>query len=286
MRIPEKALEKAGGRLGLIKIAQQQVVLVPRNATVVVSAFVTDSVPGSCLAMTQATQKTVLPEGAEVIPNLMRFQDGCTMRLKVKIANPTESPILIPPRGLIGELQEVQIEEGKESASELIPEQGDTKEQTFLGMFADHDMSALTVEQQEQVRKLLLRYPDVFSHHDLDIGHVEMVTHRIDLTDEIPFKQRHRRIPPSMYDEVKDHLQQLLKGGIIRQSNSPWASGVVLVRKKNGKLRFCIDLRQLNNRTIKDAYALPRIEELLDHLKGVTFFTSLDMQSGYCQVEI
>ena len=74
--------------------------------------------------------------------------------------------------------------------------------------------------------------------------------------------------------------------GAIRKSNSPWASAVVLVRKKDGSLRFCIDLRHLNNRTIKDAYSLPRIEETLDCLNGAKIFTSLDLKSGYWQVEM
>ena len=73
---------------------------------------------------------------------------------------------------------------------------------------------------------------------------------------------------------------------MIRKSSSPWASAVVLVRKKDGSLRFCIDLRHLNNRTVKDAYSLPRIEETLDCLNGAKIFTSLDLKSGYWQVEM
>ena len=73
---------------------------------------------------------------------------------------------------------------------------------------------------------------------------------------------------------------------MIRKSSSPWASAVVLVQKKDGSLRFCIDLRKLNARTIKDAYSLPRIDETLDHLGGSVIFTSLDLKSGYWQVEM
>ena len=78
----------------------------------------------------------------------------------------------------------------------------------------------------------------------------------------------------------------MLDLGAIRPSDSPWCSAVVLVKKKSGELRFCIDLRKLNARTVKDAYSLPRIDETLERLKGSCIFSSLDLKSGYWQVEI
>ena len=78
----------------------------------------------------------------------------------------------------------------------------------------------------------------------------------------------------------------MLDLGAIRPSNSPWASAIVLVRKKDGRLRFCIDLRKLNNRTVKDAYSLPRIESILDSLGGAQIFSTLDLKAGYWQVEM
>ena len=89
-----------------------------------------------------------------------------------------------------------------------------------------------------------------------------------------------------MYEEVKVHIQEMLDVGAIRPSNSPWASAVVLVWKKDGKLWFCIDLQKLNARTIKDAYSIPRIDEMLDCLNGAEWFSSLDLKSGYWQVEM
>jgi hypothetical protein len=89
----------------------------------------------------------------------------------------------------------------------------------------------------------------------------------------------------AMFDEVKEHIKQLLTAGTIRPSHSPWTSNVVLVKKKNGKLRMCIDYRHLNNNTNNDSYALPRIEDLLDSLGGNTYFTTVDMKSGYYPVE-
>ena len=113
-----------------------------------------------------------------------------------------------------------------------------------------------------------------------------LVKHHIKLTDPIPFKEAYRRIPQQMYDEVKAHIQEMLDLGAIRPSNSPWASAIVLVRKKDGRLSFCIDLRRLNNRTVKDAYSLSKIESILDSLLGAKIFSTLDLKAGYWQVEM
>ena len=139
---------------------------------------------------------------------------------------------------------------------------------------------------QQEAKEMLKRNAKVFSKDDMDMGRTNLVKHHIKLTDPVPFKEAYRRIPPQMYDEVKTHLQEMLDLGAIRPSNSPWASAIVLVRKKDGRLRFCIDLRKLNNRTVKDAYSLPRIESILDSLGGAQIFSTLDLKAGYWQVEM
>ena len=139
---------------------------------------------------------------------------------------------------------------------------------------------------QQEAKEMLKRNAKVFSKDDMDMGRTNLVKHHIKLTDSVPFKEAYRRIPPQMYDEVKTHLQEMLDLGAIRPSNSPWASAIVLVRKKDGRLRFCIDLRKLNNRTVKDAYSLPRIESILDSLGGAQIFSTLDLKAGYWQVEM
>ena len=133
---------------------------------------------------------------------------------------------------------------------------------------------------------MFINYQETFSKTDMDLGRAANVKHHIILTDPIPFKERYRRIPPQLYDEVRNHLQEMLKLGAIRRSCSSWASTIVLVRKKNGKLRFCIDLRKLNSKTLKDSYALPRIEQTLESLADSMVFSTLDLTSGYCQVEM
>ena len=135
-------------------------------------------------------------------------------------------------------------------------------------------------------KSLLREYADIFSKDDLDLGRTDLTKHKIELTDYTPFKQSYRRIPPHLYDQVKAHLEDMLKLKAIKKSYSPWSSSIVLVQKKDGTLRFCIDLRELNNRTIKDNYSLPRIEHHLEQLIGATWFTTLDLKSGYWQVEL
>ena len=141
-------------------------------------------------------------------------------------------------------------------------------------------------EDKKAVDELFKEYGRLFALEKNDLGHTTKVKHKIWLNDYTPFKERYRRVPPHLYEEVWKHLKEMVKIGAIRKSSSPWASAVVLVRKKDGSLRFCIDLRHLNNRTIKDAYSLPRIEETLDCLNGAKIFTSLDLKSGYWQVEM
>ena len=102
----------------------------------------------------------------------------------------------------------------------------------------------------------------------------------------MPFKKHYRCIPPHMYDDMRAHIQAMLHISAIHWSLSLWASTVVLVWKKDGGLRFCIDLRKLNNWTGKDAYSLPRIDKTLDSLQGSQWFFSLDLKSGYWQVKM
>ena len=144
----------------------------------------------------------------------------------------------------------------------------------------------LTGLQLEVAKELVQKYDIAFSLHDLDLGRCSKTKHRIPMLDPSNFKLPYHRIPPSMYEEVRKHLQEMLALDAIRVSQSPYASPVVLIRKPNGKIRFCIDFRKLNSRTKKDAYALSRISEMFDSLHGARWFSCLDIKSAYWQVEV
>ena len=126
----------------------------------------------------------------------------------------------------------------------------------------------------------------LFTLNDLDLGKTSIVKHTIKLTDYTTFKERYCRIPPHQFEEVRKHLQEILEIGAIGHSNSPRANAVVLVQKKDGSLRFCIHFGKLNSHTVKDAYSLPGIMEMFVWLNGAQWCTSLDLKTGYWQVEL
>ena len=118
-------------------------------------------------------------------------------------------------------------------------------------MFSKLDLTGYddwTQDQCDMMDAVIERYHHIFAVEDLDLGRTDLVKKEIKLTNYVRFKERYRRIPPHQYEEVRKHLDEMLRIGAIRRSNSLWASAVVLLHKKDGALRFCIDLRILNER--------------------------------------
>ncbi|GFY22526.1 retrovirus-related Pol polyprotein from transposon 17.6 [Trichonephila clavipes] len=144
----------------------------------------------------------------------------------------------------------------------------------------------LSPEQKSSAERLFQEFEDVFSRNSSDIGHTTVTQHRIDTADHPPIKQHPRRLPFAKQEEVGTLLREMQENDIIEPSSSPWASPIVLVRKKDGSTRFCVDYRKLNDVTKKDSYPLPRIDDTLDTLSSHKWFSTLDLKSGYWQVEI
>ena len=119
---------------------------------------------------------------------------------------------------------------------------------------------------------------------DGNVGFTDKVRHKIDTGNADPVRTPPYRRSFAEKDELDLHLDKLLAENKIRKSDSPWASPVVMVQKKDRTMRFCIDYRRVNALTKKDAYPLPRIDEALDSLSGAKWFSTLDLASGYWQV--
>lgn len=144
----------------------------------------------------------------------------------------------------------------------------------------------LETSELAAIRELLYRNLSVFSSGDNDLGRTHLTLHQIDTGGARPVKLPPRCVLLHLQHEVSEHLRQMLENDIVQPSPSPWAAPVVLVRKRDGSLRFCVDYRKLNDLTRKDAYPLPRIDDALDSLSNACWFSTLDLASGYWQVEV
>lgn len=237
-----------------------------------------------------------LPEGLLVSPALVHAERGT---IYAPVTNVGQSDVWLAPRRVVGKVQAVESREILAGNSPHIELSVDVSTQECTAYVAvqsvdpDGDASVgidqfnflgLTPDENTEARLLLTKYQHLFSKGEGDLGCTNLITHEIPLLDEVPVRQPYRRIPPSQYEAVREHIKQLLDSQVIRESCSPYASPIVLVMKKGGGLRMCVDYRQLNARTRKDAYPLPRIEESLDALTGSKWFSTLDLASGYNQV--
>ena len=147
-------------------------------------------------------------------------------------------------------------------------------------------VAGLTETECADVCQLLAQFSDVFSAGPHDLGCTDLIKHHIDTGSSKPVRQPPRRLPWAKRDDAEKCIQEMQEQGIIEPSSSPWSSPVVLVQKKDGTNRFCVDYRRLNEVTHKDSYPLPRIDDTIDALSGVEWFSTLDLKSGYWQVQL
>ena len=149
----------------------------------------------------------------------------------------------------------------------------------------------LTSDQVVELRALLLKYHRVFQWNaDETTGRTNLAVHRINTGNAEPIMQRQYPIPQAAKQAMRDQVFDMLKKQIISESNSPWRSPILLIRKvaADGTVtyRFCIDLRKVNEKTVKDAYSLPRIDETVDALSGSKFFSTMDIDRAFWQVPL
>ena len=133
---------------------------------------------------------------------------------------------------------------------------------------------------------MITQYQDAFVRPNGLLGRTNLVKHQIHTGTARPIKQAPRRLPIAQKEAAEKEIEGMLANGIIEPSESPWSSPIVLVAKKDKNVRFCVDFRKINECTQKDAYPLPNIADCLDSLSGSLYFSTLDLASGYWQVEM
>ncbi|RXN37938.1 Retrovirus-related Pol polyprotein from transposon 412 [Labeo rohita] len=150
----------------------------------------------------------------------------------------------------------------------------------------DVDSCEVSFYWKSQLVQLIKRHEDVFSKHKLDCGKAKGFVHHIHLSDDRPFRLPYRRVPPAQYQKLRSVLSEMEEQEIIRKSYSEWASPLVLVWKKTGDLRVCVDYRWLNTRTVKDAHPLPHQADCLAALGGNAVFSAMDLTSGFYNIVV
>lgn len=206
----------------------------------------------------------------------------------VHVLNPRKEPIKLYRNAKIAVLQDVTTtcvaatHGGNQTGEAPLINAG----KDLLYEIAQRSQTNLSECEKSEFLQLLLTFEDIFAGPDDTPGRTSLLTHTIDTGTASPIRQSVRRIPPAKKQEVNQLLETMLKKDVIQPSCSPWAAPIVLVQKKDGSTRFCVDYRKLNSVTRKDAYPLPRIDDTLDTLHGSRWFSTLDLASGYWQVEV
>lgn len=217
-----------------------------------------------------------LPAGVLMPPCVLLSSEMDCNRFSVLLKNESAQPKAIPKGTVIAYVHEAEV------VTQL--QHTDTEPCPLDPAIFNFGNSPIPENWKNRLSQKLAERPQVFSLSEWDVGLAKGVEHHIRLKDPSPFRERVRRLAPAEIDDVRKHLQELLAAGIIKESRSPYASPIVIARKKNGKIRMCIDYRTLNLKTIPDQYTLPRIDDALASLTGSRWFSVLDLRSGYYQI--
>lgn len=150
-------------------------------------------------------------------------------------------------------------------------------------IYSNPNKHVLSPQQQLELDQIIDSFP---SFHIQGLGKTNLLEHHIDVGNSSPIKQKYYPVSPAIQDQLNEKIDDMLKNGIIEESNSSWSSPVVLIRKPNGKSRLCLDSRKVNQVTKKDAYPLPHIDGLLGRLKNTKYITSLDLKDAFWQIPL
>ena len=276
--------------LACLRIALCETVVLPPRSESIVTAHFVDGEATEELGVIEATGQFQERHNLMMARSLVHLNWN---QVPLRLLNPTDSTKTVYKDSIAATCEPAQcIDEDNRLGVNCVKPQAVDSEAS-LETIPDHltdvytrSCKELDEKQQRDVSSLLKEFSDVFSSSPEDIGRTNIVTHRINTGDSLPIKQQARRLPLHKRQEAQKEVTKMLDRGIIEPSCSPWASPIVLVKKPDGSTRFCLDYRKLNAVTVKDSYPLPRIDDTLDALVGSRWFSTLDLSSGYWQVEV
>ena len=220
-----------------------------------------------------------LPPGIEVHPFVSTIVDSG--EYLIIIANETNRFVTLPKLQVLGTVRFHHPRASYETAEEKVCSISALFEKQEK---SEIDCAGIPEENRENFKELIDEYSDIFAPNSYKIGKTDYIKHHIDKQGHGPIRIRAYRTPFKLEEEMKKHIHEMLKAGIIRPSCSPWAAPVLLVKKQDNTTRFVTDFRGLNSITKHDSYPLPRIDWIFDQLGQRKIFTSLDMAQGFFQV--
>ena len=173
----------------------------------------------------------------------------------------------------------------EEMANNIFPTEGVATREMVISLVKKYDLDH---DRKELLTKFLLKNVSVFAQNPNKPGTAKVIAHTINAGEAVPVRRRSFRTAEIENSPLEKAVREMLDNGIIRESSSDWASPVILVKKKNGSFRFCVDFRKLNSVTKKDSYPLPLIEDLLNSIgrSNAKCFSQLDLASGYWQIPV
>ena len=230
-------------------------------------------------------------EKHQVLVARVVVQSPRSTHVPIRVFNPGAAPVVLKRGSVAGVLQPAMVLGEMELHPTGAPAVSRTTNPfpafvpTHLQVLYAESCVNLPEHNRSELAHLLQSYGDVFSTGPTDLGRTSLVQHDILTTPGPPVKQPPRRMSSEKQAAADQQVQQSLAGGVAQPSNSSWAAPIVMVKKKDESPRLCVDYRPLNDRTIKDAYPLPRIQDTLDTLSTAKFFSTLDITSVCWQVE-
>ena len=269
------------GKLGCYRVTVSEKVVIPARSETIIQGTVNMPIMRQKeLGLIEPTDKPLGKGNSLVAKALVSTRD----KVPLRIINLDDDRHDIFPGAHVANLsfvekvQPVRVQTQNLPCSKHIPD--------HMKDLYKRSIQGLTPEQSKEVAELLLKHEASFSESDSDLGRTGITKHSIPTGNAHPIKQPVRRLPVQMNEEISQQIDDMLQKDVVQPSSSPWASGIVMVQKKDGTKRFCVDYRKLNDVTTKDAYPLPRIDDSLDQLAGAKWFSCLDLNSGYWQVEV
>jgi transposase InsO family protein len=206
----------------------------------------------------------------------------------LRICNPTSQTVRVPRGETAAWFRPLEPSETVRGPAEERTEQDEVsdKSRELLECIGEWGAAATSEAEEARFRELVKSFADVFATDASQLGATSLVEHEIQTGDAEPTRVPPRRLSPHLRPEVFAQIDELHRQGLIEEAQSPWNAPIVCVRKKDGSLRLCVDYRELNRVTVRDAIPLPRMDDALDELAGARVFSTMDLHSGYWQVKV